>query len=94
MAWINDLLARATDRELREAVQATFDSRIGARVVRAISDEHERRTGSSIIWTSHGHYLGSGEPTEAELLARPDLIARCGGPGMCAQCRLEAKHYF
>ena len=37
-------------------------------------------------YTSHGYWVGPGEPTEP----RPQLIARCGGPGMCAQCAREA----
>lgn len=44
----------------------------------------------AIIWTSHGHYAREGVPTEGEMAVRPSLVARCGGPGMCAQCSQEA----
>jgi hypothetical protein len=36
-------------------------------------------------YTSHGHWVGPGEPTQP-----PDLVARCGGPAICAQCAREA----
>lgn len=33
-------------------------------------------------YTSHGHWFGPGEPTEP----RPQLVAKCGGPGICGDC--------
>lgn len=38
-------------------------------------------------YTKHGHWFGAGEPTEP----KPDLRARCGGPGMCLKCREEIR---
>ena len=48
------------------------------------------RSTAKVLWTSHGHYAGDGEPTEIELSVRPLIVTRCGGPGMCAQCSQEA----
>lgn len=39
-------------------------------------------------YTSHGHPYGTVSPDEP----RPVLVARCGGPPMCAQCAREAAH--
>lgn len=37
-------------------------------------------------YTTHGHWVGEGPPTEPG----PELIAKCGGPGLCPQCNQEA----
>lgn len=37
-------------------------------------------------YTSHGHWVGPGEPSQPG----PRLVARCGGPGLCAPCSVEA----
>lgn len=39
-------------------------------------------------YTSHGHWYGETEPTGTE--ARPSLVARCGGPGLCPDCARQA----
>lgn len=42
-------------------------------------------------WTTHGHWYGSSrEPTPEDLRNRPDLVSRCGGPGLCGVCSKEA----
>lgn len=38
------------------------------------------------MYTKHGHQI-EGTIVEGE---RPSSVARCGGPGLCAQCSLEA----
>ena len=40
-------------------------------------------------WSTHGHWLGDGEPTVEQQRVRPRLVARCGGPGVCSQCSRE-----
>jgi hypothetical protein len=37
-------------------------------------------------YTSHGHAYGTVDANEP----RPTLVARCGGPGLCTSCSLEA----
>lgn len=37
-------------------------------------------------YTHHGHWYGPGEPTQPG----PQLVARCGGPGLCPGCSREA----
>lgn len=37
-------------------------------------------------YTTDGHWFGPGEPTQPG----PRLVARCGGPGLCPRCALEA----
>ncbi len=41
-------------------------------------------------WTSHGHAI---EGVTVDGAGRPDLVARCGGPGICAQCSQEAERF-
>lgn len=36
-------------------------------------------------WSSHGWWIGDGEAPDDG----PDLVARCGGPGMCPVCKSE-----
>jgi hypothetical protein len=48
---------------------------------------------TSSKWTRHGHWFGDpAGPTGADMAARPAAIARCGGPGMCTPCALDAGH--
>lgn len=37
-------------------------------------------------YTTHGHWVGDGPPTEPG----PELVARCGGPGLCPVCNQDA----
>jgi hypothetical protein len=37
-------------------------------------------------WTSHGHSYGPA-PDQTQ---QPRMVARCGGPGLCSKCRVEA----
>lgn len=37
-------------------------------------------------YTQHGHWYGPGEPTQPG----PALVARCGGPGLCEACAVQA----
>ncbi len=39
-------------------------------------------------YTSHGHWVGSTEPGAADV--PPRLVAKCGGPAICAPCAREA----
>ncbi|GII88269.1 hypothetical protein Ssi03_62590 [Sphaerisporangium siamense] len=39
-----------------------------------------------MTYTTHGHWIGAGPPIEPS----PQLVARCGGPGVCGQCNQEA----
>jgi len=39
-------------------------------------------------YTSHGHWFGPDAPTAEDV--QPRLVARCGGPGLCPECALEA----
>ena len=41
------------------------------------------------MYTSHGHQI-PGTPVEGE---RPKLVARCGGPRLCRQCKSEVQPY-
>lgn len=41
------------------------------------------------MYTSHGHQI-PGTPVEGE---RPKLVARCGGPRLCRQCKSAAQQY-
>jgi len=55
----------------------------GVRVARAVDD-----------WlgaTGHHRHTGHGHPCcgEAPVGGRPDAVARCGGPAICAQCALD-----
>lgn len=38
------------------------------------------------MYTKHGHQI-RGTPVEGE---KPEKVARCGGPGLCAACSIEA----
>ncbi len=38
-------------------------------------------------WTSHGHTIPG---ITVDGPGRPDLVARCGGPSICATCASEA----
>jgi hypothetical protein len=38
------------------------------------------------MWTDHGHWVGDSIPSWADYARRPKLVARCGGPGLCAEC--------
>jgi len=40
-------------------------------------------------YTFDGHWVGPGKPTQPP----PRLVARCGGPGLCSRCALEAGQY-
>lgn len=42
-------------------------------------------TGSG--WTSHGKWYG---PDPEPTVGRPDMLSKCGGPGMCRTCTAEA----
>ncbi len=41
-------------------------------------------------WTSHGHAV---DGVTVEGPGRPDLVARCGGPGLCSTCSQEAERF-
>lgn len=43
-----------------------------------------------VIWTRHGHWIGQGTPTEEQLAVRPYVTQRCGGPGLCSDCSVDA----
>jgi hypothetical protein len=40
-----------------------------------------------MTYTTHGHHISGTVLNESE---RPSAVARCGGPGLCAQCSQEA----
>lgn len=40
-----------------------------------------------MAWTSHGYWIGHGEPDDPRPPRRP-----CGGPHRCPSCALEAQH--
>ena len=39
-------------------------------------------------YTEHGYWVGPGEPGADD--TAPPLRARCGGPGLCGECSVEA----
>jgi len=41
-----------------------------------------------VPWTTHGHWYG--EPSNGDRGTPPGLVARCGGPHVCAECAREA----
>lgn len=55
--------------------------------LRALAAELSRKESKSGPWTRHGHAV-SGVTIAGE---RPPLVARCGGPALCSQCREDAE---
>lgn len=42
-------------------------------------------------WTTHGYWIGSGtQPKPGTAADEPSLRARCGGPGLCRECAVQA----
>ena len=39
-----------------------------------------------MAYTSHGHHIPDTDPSEG----KTGVIARCGGPGLCSTCSIEA----
>ncbi len=46
----------------------------------------DRPTSQGAPWTSHGHAI---DGITVDGPVRPDLVARCGGPALCATCAAD-----
>lgn len=118
MTWWQELLLRATDDQLEQAVSGLRNEVRGVapvtegdRILNAMHHLAVAELGKrsrvtpmpapmnkpavkiQMRWTRHGHWCGEGEPNEDDLRARPGLVARCGGPGMCPECAMDAAQF-
>lgn len=48
----------------------------------------EQRANDAMAYTKHGHHV-----TGTVMTNKPNAVARCGGPGLCGPCSIEAAMY-